>query len=54
MTATETIVLYDSLKKVITAEVYQGEKYYIPDTISVFIGTIEEFLILNPEYEFHN
>lgn len=49
MIATHTVVLYTESE--IIAEVYEGETYLAPDTVMVFDGTIEEFLILNPEYE---
>lgn len=50
MTATTTIVLYNEENKAVLAEVYAGQKYYIPDTTSVFKGTLNEFLALNPDY----
>lgn len=51
MTATQTIVLYRKDDREIIAEVYAGEKYHIPKTTSVFVGTLEEFKDSNPDYE---
>lgn len=50
MTATTTIVLYNEDYKEVISEVYAGQKYYIPETTSVFKGTLIEFLALNPDY----
>lgn len=49
--ATETICLYRPNEKVFIAELLKGDKYEVPNEVEVFIGTKEEFLILNPEYK---
>ncbi|MNE73158.1 hypothetical protein D3C80_1691500 [compost metagenome] len=51
MEATTTIVLYRNKDREIIAEVFAGEKYYIPKTVNVFVGTLEEFKEINPDYE---
>lgn len=50
--ATTTIVLYRENEKLIIAEVYEGEQYFIPSDVTVYNGTLEDFLIEYPEYEF--
>lgn len=40
MTANQTLVLYRAATKKIIAEVYQGEKYYIPNDVSVYNGDL--------------
>lgn len=50
--AIETICLYRPNEKVFIAEVFDGEIYEVPIEVEVFIGTKEQFLTLNPDYEF--
>ena len=52
--ATETICLYRPSEKVFIAEVFEGDKYEVPNEVEVFIGTKEQFLALNPDYEIHD
>lgn len=49
MIATKTIVLHTDSEFI--AEVVKGESYMIPDTVSVFNGTKEDFFILNPDFK---
>lgn len=53
MTANQTIVLYRAATKEIIAEVHQGEKYYIPSDVSVFNGSLDEFLQEYSDYKYH-
>lgn len=50
--ATTTIVLYRKETKTIIAEVFEGEQYFIPDEVTSFSGTLEDFLAINPDYSF--
>ena len=52
--ATETICLYRPNEKVFIAELLEGDKYEVPIEVEVFIGTKEQFLTLNPDYEIHD
>lgn len=54
MEATETIVLYRSEDLSIIGEVYVGERYFIGNGVEVYIGTLEQFLIDNPQYNEEN
>lgn len=47
---TQTSVLYRPSDKTIISEVFVGESYYIPNDIEVYIGTLEDFLNDNPDY----
>ena len=47
---TQTSVLYRPSDKTIIAEVFVGESYSIPIGIEVYIGTLEDFLNDNPDY----
>lgn len=42
--ATTTIVLYRESNKTIIAEVYEGEQYFIPSDITIYNGTLEDFI----------
>lgn len=50
MVATKRIVLYDEENTQIIAEVMSGQKYFISDTVSVYVGSLINFLIENPQY----
>lgn len=50
--ATQTIVLYREIEKVIIAEVFEGEQYFIPEDVSIYEGTLEEFKAENPDYDY--
>ena len=50
--ATTTIVLFRIETKTIIAEVFEGEQYFIPSDVTVYNGTLEDFLIEYPDYEF--
>lgn len=47
---TETSVLYIGESKTIIGEVFVGESFSVPYYVSVYIGTLDEFLEDNPEY----
>lgn len=51
MVVTETIVLYRPVDFSIIGEVYAGEQCFLGNGVEVYIGTIESFLMDNPEYE---
>lgn len=50
--ATETITLYRENEKLIIAEVYEGQQYFIPSDVAVYNGTLEDFRSEYPDYEF--
>jgi len=52
--ATTTIVLYRESSKTIIAEVYESQQYFIPSDVTVYNGTLEDFLIEYPDYKFEN
>ena len=52
--AITTIVLYLIETKTIIAEVFEGEQYFIPDDVTIFSGTLEDFISEYPDYEFEN
>lgn len=57
MIATTTLILYKSAKTEIVAEVFAGEKYYLPtagDVVDVYEGTLSDFLNENPEYQYND
>ena len=47
-------VLYRKSDKTIIAEVKPSEKYHIPDNVSVFNGTLDDFCNENKDYNFTN
>lgn len=49
MIAETTIVLYNSVDKKVIAEVRAGLEYH--SNAEVFIGTLEEFMDQNPDYD---
>ena len=49
--AINTVILYNSEKKEVTAIVDTGYYYSHPPHISEFVGTIEDFLTKNPNYK---
>ena len=48
------IILYDINKKEIIAEVNSGEGFAIPQNISYFEGTLQEFQKEFPDYKIKN
>ena len=48
------IILYDINKKEIIAEIKSGEGFAIPNNISYFEGTLEEFQKEFPDYKIKN
>lgn len=47
---TQTSVLYGPTDKTIIAEIFVGEAYSVPIGIEVYVGTLEDFLNDNPDY----
>lgn len=54
MRAATTIVLYREEDKRVIAEVFEGQNYEIPEDVSVYEGTLQEFLTENTEYVYEN
>jgi len=54
MVATDNLVLYNPSELIVVAEVFTGESYFIPLNVEVYEGTLEQFLIDNPEYQQQN
>lgn len=52
--ATETICLYRPNEKVFIAELFEGDKYEVPNEVEVFIGTKEQFKQQYPDYEYND
>lgn len=50
MVATDNLVLYNPSELIVVAEVFTGESYYIPQSVEIYEGNLEQFLIDNPEY----
>lgn len=48
------IILYDIEKKEVIAEVNSGEGFTIPQNISYFEGTLQEFQKEFPDYKIKN
>ena len=48
------IILYDTEKKEIIAEIKSGEGFAIPQNISYFEGTLQEFQKEFPDYKIKN
>ena len=48
------IILYDTDKKEVIAEVKSGEGFAIPKNISYFEGTLEDFQKEYPDYKIKN
>lgn len=49
--ASTTITLYNKEAKKVIAEVFEGEQYFRPDTVTRYNGTLADFLTANPDYE---
>ena len=52
--ATETICLYNSNNKTFIAELFEDDKYEVPNEVEVFLGTKEQFKQQYPDYEYND
>ena len=43
-------VLYRPEDLTVIVEVFEGEKYFKPDDVEVYEGTLDNFYLENPEY----
>ena len=43
-------VLYKQEDLTVIAEVFEGDKYFKPDNVEVYEGTLDNFYLENPEY----
>ena len=43
-------VLYRPADLTVITEVFEGEKYFKPDDVEVYEGTLDNFYLENPEY----